>query len=191
MWRMVKREAVIIGTLYAFGYKKKQIQNHYLRYPLLIALIGGIIGTILGCLTLRPMINVMVSYFNMPVESLNFNIKYLVISILLPVIFLCTAGYFVVRKALKSSHLELMRGGEENKKVGFIERKLNLNKLKFSTKFNIREQLRSIARSTFLLLGVIFATMLLLLGFASKSSLDSLMKEGVEEAFKYNYSLCV
>jgi putative ABC transport system permease protein len=30
--------------------------------------------------------------------------------------------------------------------------------------------------------------MLLLLGFASKSSLDSLMKEGFEEAFKYNYS---
>ena len=188
MWRMVKREAVIIGTLYAFGYKKKQIQNHYLRYPLIIALIGGIIGTILGCLTLRPMVNMMVSYFNMPVESLNFSIKYLIISILLPVIFLSATGYFVVRKALKSSPLELMRGGNENKKVGFIERRLNLNKFKFSTKFKIREQLRSIARSAFLLLGVIFATMLLLLGFASKSSLDNLMKSGFEESFKYNYS---
>jgi putative ABC transport system permease protein len=188
MWRMVKREAVIIGTLYAFGYKKKQIQNHYLRYPLIIALIGGIIGTIFGCLTLRPMINMMVSYFNMPVESLDFSVKYLVISILLPVVFLSSAGYFVVRKALKSSPLELMRGGNENKKVGFLERRLNLNKLKFSTKFKIREQLRSIARSTFLLLGVIFATMLLLLGFASKSSLDNLMKSGFEESFKYNYS---
>jgi putative ABC transport system permease protein len=188
MWRMVKREAVIIGTLYAFGYKKKQILNHYLRYPLIVALIGGIIGTILGCLTLRPMINMMVSYFNMPVESLDFSIKYLVISILLPVVFLSSAGYFVVRKALKSSPLELMRGGNENKKVGFLERRLNLNKFKFSTKFKIREQLRSIARSTFLLLGIIFSTMLLLLGFASKSSLDSLMKSGFEEAFKYNYS---
>jgi len=188
MWRMVKREAVIIGTLYAFGYKKKQILNHYLRYPLIVALIGGIIGTIFGCLTLRPMINMMVSYFNMPVESLNFSVKYLVISILLPVVFLSSAGYFVVRKALKSSPLELMRGGNENKKVGFLERRLNLNKFKFSTKFKIREQLRSIARSTFLLLGIIFSTMLLLLGFASKSSLDSLMKSGFEETFKYNYS---
>lgn len=188
MWRMVKREAVIIGTLYAFGYKKKQIQNHYLRYPLIIALIGGIIGTILGCLALRPMINMMVSYFNIPVESLSFSIKYLIISLLLPVVFLTAAGYFVIRKALKSSPLELMRGGNENKKVGFLERRLNLNKLKFSTKFKIREQLRSIARSAFLLLGVIFATMLLLLGFASKSSLDNLMKSGFEEAFKYNYS---
>ena len=72
MWRMIKREAVIIGTLYAFGYKKKEIQKHYLRYPLIIALIGGIIGTILGALTLRPMINVMIAYFNMPVGSVSF-----------------------------------------------------------------------------------------------------------------------
>ena len=94
----------------------------------------------------------------------------------------------MVNKALKSSPLELMRGGKENNKVGFIEKNLKLDKLKFSTKFKIREQLRSIPRSVFLLLGVIIATMLLLLGFAAKSSLDSLMKDGFEEAFKYNYS---
>ena len=188
MWRMIKREAVIIGTLYAFGYKKKQIQNHYLRYPLIIALIGGIIGTILGALALKPMINVMVAYFNMPVGIVHFNIKYLVISILLPVIFLSAAGYLVVNRALKSSPLEIMRGGKENNKVGFIEKNLKLDKLKFSTKFKIREQLRSIPRSVFLLLGVVLATVLLLFGFAAKSSLDSLMKEGFEQAFKYNYS---
>lgn len=188
MWRMIKREAVIIGTLYAFGYKKKQILNHYLRYPLFIALIGAIIGTILGALALRPMINVMVAYFNMPVDFVNFNIKYIVISILLPVVFLCSAGYLVVNKALKSSPLDLMRGGNESNKVNFLEKNLKLDKLKFSTKFKIREQLRSIPRSLFLLLGVILATVLLLFGFAAKSSLDSLMNNGFEEAFKYNYS---
>lgn len=188
MWRMIKREAVIIGTLYAFGYTKKQIQNHYLRYPLIIALIGGVIGTILGTLALKPMISVMVAYFNMPVGIVNFNIKYLVISILLPVVFLSAAGYLVVSKALKSSPLELMRGGKENNKVGFMEKNLKLDRLKFATKFKIREQLRSIPRSVFLLLGVVLATVLLLFGFAAKSSLDSLMKDGFEEAFKYNYS---
>lgn len=187
MWRMLKKESAIIGTLYALGYKKKQIQNHYLRYSLSIAILGGIIGTILGMLTLRPMINVMVSYFNMPVEIISFNIKYMVISILLPIIFLGAAGYFVVSKALKNSPLELMRGGNENNKVGFLERNLKMDKLKFSTKFKIREQLRSISRSIFLLLGVAIATMLLLIGFAAKSSMDYVMKDGFEQAFKYNY----
>lgn len=188
MWRMIKREAVIIGTLYAFGYKKKQIQNHYLRYPLFIALIGGVIGTILGAIALSPMISVMVAYFNMPVGIVNYDMKYVVISILLPVVFLSAAGYLVVNKSLKSSPLELIRGGKESNKVGFIEKNLKLDRLKFSTKFKIREQLRSIPRSVFLLTGVVLATVLLLFGFAAKSSLDSLMKDGFEEAFKYNYS---
>lgn len=187
MWRMLKRESVIIGTLYALGYKKKQIVNHYLRYPLYIAFAGGIIGTLLGTLTLRPMVNFMVSYFNMPVGVLDFNIKYIIISILLPVVFLSICGYFVVEKALKSSPIDLMRGANENNKVGFIEKHLKLDKLKFSTKFKVREQLRSIPRSIFLLLGVILATMLLLMGFAAKDSLDYLMKDGFNQAFKYNY----
>lgn len=187
MWRMLKRESVIIGTLYALGYKKRQIKNHYLRYPLSIALTGGIIGTILGALTLRPMINFMVAFFNMPVDSVGFNMKYIIISILLPVIFLAVCGYLVVSKALKSSPIELMRGGKENNNVGFIEKHLKLDKLKFSTKFKVREQLRSIPRSIFLLLGVVLATMLLLVGFATKGSLDYLMKDGFSQAFKYNY----
>ncbi len=188
MARMLKREAVIIGTLYALGYRKRQIQNHYLRYPLIISFIGGVIGTLLGILALKPMINLMVAYFNMPVDFVNLSIKYIVISILLPVIFLSSAGYLVVRKALKDSPIKLMRGDTKSKKVNFLEKGLKLDRFEFSTKFKIREQLRNIPRSTFLLLGVVLATMLLLLGFASKSSLDSLMQKGFEEAFKYNYS---
>lgn len=187
IYRMLKSESVIIGTLYALGYKKKQIQNHYLRYPLFIAITGGILGTILGVLTLEPMINVMVAYFNMPVDNINFNGKYIIMSILLPVVFLVAAGYLVVRKALKSSPLELMRNGNENNKVGFLEKNLKLDRLKFTTKFKIREQLRSIPRSLFLVLGVALATMLLLMGFAAKSSLDYIMTDGFKQAFQYNY----
>lgn len=187
MFRMLKRESVIIGTLYALGYKKKDIMKHYLRYPLVISVLGGVIGTALGAMALRPMVNFYVSYFNMPVGILDFNIKYMIIGILLPVFFLLVCSYFVVNKALKYSPIELMRGGREKNKVGFIEKKVNLDRLNFKTKFMIREQLRSIPRSIFLLLGIIMATMLLLMGFASKSSMDSLMNGSFNEAFKYNY----
>lgn len=187
MWRMLKKESIIIGTLYALGYKKREIMKHYLLYPLAISLLGGILGTILGTATLRPMISYYVSYFNIPVGYLSFNIKYLIISILLPVTFLIICSYFVVNKSLKDSPVELMRGGKEKNKVGFIERNIKLDKLSFNTKFKIRELLRSIPRSAFLLLGIIMATMLLLMGFTAKSSIDYLMKESFNEAFKYNY----
>ncbi|MBV7272736.1 FtsX-like permease family protein [Clostridium sp. PL3] len=187
MLRMLKKEASIIGTLYALGYRKREIIKHYLLYPLVISLIGGVFGTILGILTLKPMIAYYVSYFNIPVGSLSFNINYLIMSILLPIAFLIICSYFIVNKSLKASPVALMRGTNERDTVGFIERNIKLDKLSFNTKFKIRELLRSIPRSAFLLLGVIMATMLLLMGFMAKSSLDSLMKDSFSEAFKYNY----
>lgn len=187
MFRMLKREAVIIGTLYAIGYRKKEIMKHYLLYPIVISLVGGIIGTMLGILTLRPMMNYYVSFFNIPVGSLDYDVSYIVISILLPIFFLAACSYFVVNKSLKSSPVQLMRGGTEKNKVGLLERNVNLERFSFDTKFKMRELLRSIPRSTFLLLGIIMSTMLLLMGFASRSSMDSLLKESFNEAFKYNY----
>ncbi|MDR3594059.1 FtsX-like permease family protein [Clostridium sp.] len=187
MFRMLKREAVIIGALYALGYRKREIMTHYLLYPLLISLLGGILGTILGMLTLRPMMNYYVSFFNIPIGSLSYDINYIIISILLPIFFLVVCSYFVVNKSLKSSPIQLMRGGRENNKVGFLEKNIKLERFSFNTKYKIREQLRNIPRSAFLLLGIIMATMLLLMGFASKSSMDALLKDSFNEAFKYNY----
>jgi len=187
MWRMLKKEAIIIGTMYALGYRKKEILKHYMVYPLVIALVGGITGTILGALTVNPMLDLMLSYFNMPVISSSYNLKFAVISVMLPVIFLSIFSYFVVNNALKSSPLDLMKGGKDDSKVGFLERNIKLENFKFETKFKIREQLRSIPRSLLLLLGVVIATMLLLLGFASKSSIDFLMKDTYENTYKYQY----
>ncbi len=188
MWRTVKREAAIIGTLYALGYRKKEIRNHYLRYPVAIAVMGGILGTILGIITLRPMLNFMVTYFNMPVDQVDYQVKYVIISMLLPIAFLTTAGWLVLSKALALTPLQLMRGGADNNKVGILEKHLRLDRFRFTTKFKIREQLRSMARSSFLLLGVVMATMLLLMGFAAKNSLDSVMQKGFNDAFQYEYS---
>lgn len=187
IWRLLKRESVIIGTLYAQGYRRKEIRNHYLMYPLWVALTGGIVGTILGAILLKPMLGVMVSYYNMPINSINFDLKYVIISILLPVFFLCLSGYIVLNKELSYSPVELMRGGREKSKVNFIERKLKLDKLKFQTKFKIRQQLRSLSRLIFLLLGVVMATMLLLLGFTAKSSIDYLMKDNLRNTFKFQH----
>lgn len=187
MLRMLKREAAIIGTLYALGYRKREIMKHYLMYPLAISLLGGMLGTMLGIITLKPMISYYVSYFNIPVGSLSFDITYLIMSILLPIVFLIICSYFIVNKSLKASPVELMRGGREKNKVSFIEKNIKLDKLGFNTKFQIRELLRSIPRSIFLMLGIIMATMLLLMGFTAKSSLDYLMKNSFSEAFKYNY----
>lgn len=187
IWRLLNREAPIIGTLYAEGYRRKEIRKHYMMYPLLIALTGGIPGTILGVLLLQPMLKYMVSFFNIPLSSMSFNPVIIVVSLLLPVILLGLSGSLVLNKALKFSPVELMRGIREKSRVNFIERVLKLDNVKFKTKFKIREQLRSLSRLSFLLAGVVLATMLLLLGFTAKSSIDYIMKDNIRNTYKFQY----
>lgn len=185
--RMLQRESVIIGTLYAQGYRRRELRRHYLMYPLTIAVIGGIIGTALGALMLKPMLAVMVSYFNIPVGSITYSAGYVAASLLLPVFFLGMSGGFVLRKVLVNTPVDLMKGVREKNGVNFIERGLKLERFSFATRFRIREQLRSLSRLAFLLIGVVMATMLLLLGFTAKSSMDNLMNFGFKDAYKFQY----
>lgn len=187
MLRLINNESIIIGTLYAQGYRKYEIRNHYMLYPLIIGIIGGIIGTFLGTLALRPMLSLMVSFFNIPVSQIKFNFFYIFLSLLLPNLFLGISSLFILNKELKHSPLELMRGDMKDSKINFIERKLKLNKFKFDTKFKIRQQLRSLSRLTFLLLGVTAASMLLLFGLTEKTSVDYLLRDSIKEAYKFQY----
>jgi putative ABC transport system permease protein len=186
IWRMIKREAPIIGALYALGYKREEIYRHYLLFPLLIAIVGGIIGTIAGTFLVRFMVSFMVTVFIVPLTGIELNPPVLVISPLLPIILLGASGFLVIRKELQHSPVELMRGKEDENKINFLERALKLERFRFATKFTIRQQLRSLSRVAFLLVGVAVATMLLLWAFFLQSSTEFLT-EGVAAVYDFEY----
>lgn len=185
MARMINREGAIIGALYALGYKKQEILRHYLTFPLAIAAAGGVIGTLLGMLAVRPMVLFMLTAFTIPLTGLEFTPVRIVTSLLLPVVFLGLSSSLVLWSALRHSPVELMKGDQEKTQVNFLERALKLERLNFATKFKIREQLRSLSRLAFLLVGCAAATMLLLYGFTVKSSLDSLGADSLAKTFHF------
>ena len=185
--RLISRESTLIGALYALGYKKKEIFRHYLIFPLIIAIVGGIIGTVLGLLVVHPMLLFMITAFTLPLTGIDFNPILILVSLLLPILFLGCSIYFVIRKELKHSPVELMKGDKEKNQVNFLERALKLDRLNFATKFKIREQLRSLSRLAFLLAGCAVATMLLLYGFTIKSSLDSFSADSLAGTFHFQY----
>jgi putative ABC transport system permease protein len=90
-----------------------------------------------------------------------------------------------MRKILKKSAVELMKGDEQKAKVNFIERALRLDRFKFNTKFQIREQVRSIPRLLFLVLGVSAASMILLYGLTYNHSMDVVMEKGALARYLY------
>ncbi|WP_051514997.1 ABC transporter permease [Fervidicella metallireducens] len=188
IWRMIKSEFIQIGTLYALGYKKSEILKHYIMYPIIIALTGGIIGTLLGVVSLKPILEYMLIYFNVPTMGRIYDIYYIVTSPIIPLIFLVPTVIFVTLKALKLTPVRLMRGYSSNVKVGKIERKLKLNRFKFKTKYRIREITRNVPRTIVMVLGVTLASMFLLFGFMEQNSMDYIINKGIKGTFKYEYN---
>lgn len=189
MWRLINSEAVIIGTLYAQGYRRKELMRHYLTYPLIVAGMGAMIGTIAGVFMMKPMFHFLLRAFPMPKEPVVYDPGLFIFSVLLPVVALSISTVIVINRVLKIRPAQLMKGGKNNDKVNLIERALRLDKFKFVTKFQIREQVRSMSRTGFLLFGIIVATMLLQYGLTMKSSVDYLLNEGVSKLYhlKYEY----
>src|SRR5690606_14540015 len=69
-----------------------------------------------------------------------------------------------------------------------LERAFKLERFKFSTKFWLREQFRSISRLVFLLLGVTSASVLMLFGFTVLNSMNHVFKTSDVYLFEYEYT---
>ncbi|PIH03518.1 ABC transporter permease [Clostridium combesii] len=188
MWRIIKTDLKQIGTLYALGYKKSEILKHYISYPIIIGIIGGVIGTLLGIALSKPLDTLMRNYFNIPLIKQNYSISYIILSPIIPLFFLILASFIVILKVLKMSPVNLMKGFKNKGKINKIEKNLKLYKFKFKNKFKIREITRNIGRTTILLVGITIASMLLLMGFMIKDSMDSLIKaQNNINQYEYNY----
>ncbi|MFV3012215.1 ABC transporter permease [Clostridium botulinum] len=188
MWRIIKTDLKQIGTLYALGYKKSEILKHYISYPIIIGIIGGVIGTLLGIVLSKPLDTLMRNYFNIPLIKENYSINYIILSPIIPLFFLILASFIVILKVLKMSPVNLMKGFKNKGRINKIEKNLKLYKFKFKNKFKIREITRNIGRTTILLVGIAIASMLLLMGFMIKDSMDSLIKaQNNINQYEYNY----
>ncbi len=187
-WRIIHQESVIIGTLYAQGYRRRELMRHYMTVPMLLAFAGGMIGSLLALPSIEPMVRAMISFYNVPVPGIRLSYSNILIGIVTPILFLGLSSYLVVRTELKRSPAELMKGGKQKTKVNVMERAIKLDRFKFNTKFKLREQFRSISRLLFLLLGVISASVLMLLGFTIMNSMNHVFNTSDVYRFEYEYS---
>ncbi len=188
--RMIKADGVVIGTLYAQGYRRGELVMHYMAIPVLLSAAGGLAGTLLALPLVGPVIGILTSSYNVPVTGLYFPPLIMVLGVLMPMAMLSLSSYFVLRGVLRKSATELMKGDEQKSKVNSLERRLRLERFRFDTKFQLREQIRSIPRLLFLVLGVSAASMLLLFGFTVNHSMSVLMDKGASDRnfpMEYNF----
>ncbi|WP_162551190.1 ABC transporter permease [Paenibacillus tepidiphilus] len=188
MWRLLRTEYVQIGTLYALGYKKSEIIKHYLSYPFVLSISGGLLGTSLGIFLAKPLSALLLFKYNLPHIDIELDYVYLCISLVLPLLFLIPTTFLVVKMALRLSPVTLLRGGANKTKINFLEKKLNMDFFSFNTKFKIRGILRNITRTFILMISITFASLLLLFGFTTNDSMDYMIYDNYTNTLKYNYS---
>ncbi len=107
--RLVEQQRGQIGILKAFGYRRREILFHYFSYPLILAVAGGVIGSLCGMWLANPLTELLYQFFYLPEVYLGFSWHYLVSSLLICVSVLGFAGYQGCKTVLRLSPAEAMQ----------------------------------------------------------------------------------
>ncbi|MEM1231564.1 MAG: FtsX-like permease family protein [Pseudomonadota bacterium] len=96
--RMVQAERTQIGLLKAFGYRSTAIAAHYLKFALVIAIGGALLGCLLGLLSGQALARTYQTYFKFPFLEFQVDPAAFAIGIATSVAAACTGGMLVLRR---------------------------------------------------------------------------------------------
>ena len=179
MHRIATKEKTQIGTLKALGFKNRRILRHYTSYGLFIGLFGSGLGIALGygvCKLIMSEDGMMGTYFDMPDWSAaipGFCYPVLIGTVLL----LTLISYLSVRQQLKGTAADALRpySPKKMRKILF-ERFRFWDKLRFGTKWNIRDLSRHKSRSAMTLFGIVGCMVLMVGGLGMRDTMSGFLE---------------
>ena len=175
--RMLTEQRGAIGILKALGYKNHEIAKPYVAFVFMLALPGLLLGYFIGFYLAEPMKNLFISIYLLPVVSIDASFSVFATSILIPLIFLMTLGYWVVLKLLNKSPIMLMQPPIERISRFKPILKKQFKKLKFITRLKHAYIWRHKGRLVVFFSGVFFAAYLILLSFSMLNMFDRISKD--------------
>lgn len=185
----IRKEAGVIGTLRASGYTKTELIRHYMALPIIITLIGAIIGNILGYTVMK---NVCASMYygsySLPTYVTIWNGDAFRMTTLVPILIMLVVNYGVLRHKLRLSPLKFLRRDLSGKKQ---TKALPLSpKLGIFHRFRLRVIFQNLSNYAVLFAGIVFANLLLFFGLLLPSTLNHYQQEIKSNMLaKYQYML--
>ncbi|MBP3831995.1 MAG: ABC transporter permease, partial [Clostridia bacterium] len=191
MNRFVKKERTQIGTLKALGIKRSKITRMYVNYGFFISVIASILGIVLG--------NLVIGNFFLEMEMEYYEIPYynivtipLVYGVAIAIIIVITlVTYLSCRKILKESAAEALRIERPKVKVkenSFTTKKA-FNKVSLSSKWSLRDIVRSKGRTLMAIVGIAGCTMLVVTAFGMLDSMKSYVSWEFDTINNFEYKL--
>lgn len=187
----IRKEAGVIGTLRASGYTKKELIRHYMALPIIVTLIGAIVGNILGYTVMK---NVCASMYygsySLPTYVTIWNGDAFRMTTLVPILIMLVINYGVLCHKLRLSPLKFLRrdlSGKNQVKALPLSPKLGI-----FHRFRLRVIFQNISNYAVLFVGIVFANLLLFFGLLLPSTLNHYQQEIKSNMLaKYQYMLDV
>ena len=188
----IRKEAGVIGTLRASGYTRQELVLHYMTLPVLVTLVGALIGNILGYTVFKDVCAAMYyGSYSLPTYVTIWNAEAFLLTTVVPVIIMLVVNYGVLRHKLKLSPLKFLRrdlsSGRRQKRA------IRLSpKIKIFSRFRLRVIFQNMSNYVVLFIGIVFANLLLMFGLLLPSTLAHYQAEIQENMLaKYQYMLQV
>lgn len=174
--RMIKTHRLQIGIMKALGYSDGQIIWHYTSYALLIGLTGTAVGILAGLGLSRYLTNVYLSFYNLPHYANKAYSGAILVAILLGVGVGLVSGWLASRRIVSINPSESMRPEPPTKgrKVVFEQWRWFWNRISSSWKMALRGIGRHPTRFWVTVMGVAFATGLLVVSMFFHDSIGSI-----------------
>lgn len=187
----IRKEAGVIGTLRASGYTRRELILHYMMLPVLVTLVGALIGNILGYTVFKGVCaDMYCGSYSLPTYVTVWNADAFLLTTIVPVIIMILIDHAVLWYRLKLSPLKLLRrdfSRNKQKRAVYLSPKIGI----FS-RFRLRVIFQNISNYLVLFVGVVFVNLLLFFGMLLPSALDHYQMEIQENMLaKYQYILSV
>lgn len=185
----IAKEAGVIGTLRASGYTKNELIRHYMTLPVIVTLVGALIGNILGYTAFKDVCAGMYyGSYSLPTYVTIWNAEAFLMTTIVPVIIMFVVNYAVLHHKLKLSPLKFLRRDLSSRKQ---RRAVYLSpRMKIFHRFRLRVIFQNISNYLVLFVGIIFANLLLMFGLLLPSVLDHYQMDIQNNMLaKYQYML--
>jgi len=184
----IDKEASVIGTLRASGYSRGELVVHYMSMPLIVTLIGAVIGNILGYTLFRnTAVFLYYNSYSLPSCELVWSETALIKTTVIPLLLMFFINLFVIVRKLRLSPLKFLRHDLTETKRTKARR---IPAWSFMNRFRLRIMFQNMPNYAILIFGVVFIQIMLCFAFGMPDSLTYYSKKAPEMVFAdYQYML--
>ena len=176
MTRIISVQREQIAALKALGYSSLEVGMHYVQWSLVIALLGGAVGTVGGTWLGSGMISLYNQYFRFPFLAYKLSTDVALGAVLISFIAAIFGAFGAVRRAVRLPPAEAMRPEPPaSYKQSWYERAGLTRWLSQPARMVLRNIQRSPGRAAASVIGIAFAAAMLIVGLFFIDAMDELM----------------